>query len=207
MSYKKIVIIDYNMGNLRSVYNATRFLGLDVELTSSKRNISDSYGIILPGVGAFGDAIKNIKELGLFDLIIEQINKGKPYLGICLGLQLLFETSEESNNYRGFSIFEGNSIMFQSKEIKIPHIGWNSINIKKKASNLLKDIKTGEYFYFVHSYYVKPKDSGIILATTEYGEEFVSAVNRDNIFGVQFHPEKSHDMGLKVLKNFANICC
>jgi len=206
MSYKKIVIIDYNMGNLRSVYNATRFLGLDVELTSSKRNISDSYGIILPGVGAFGDAIKNIKELGLFDLIIEQINKGKPYLGICLGLQLLFETSEESNNYRGFSIFEGNSIMFQSKEIKIPHIGWNSINIKKKASNLLKDIKTGEYFYFVHSYYVKPKDSGIILATTEYGEEFVSAVNRDNIFGVQFHPEKSHDMGLKVLKNFANIC-
>ncbi len=205
MLYKKIVIIDYKMGNLSSVYNAFKFLEIPIELSNSKQKIKNSSGIVLPGVGAFGDAMKNLEALRLVDILKNEIASGKPYLGICLGLQILFEKSEENKNVSGLSIFPGKVIKFKSKSIKIPHIGWNQILIKKR-NRLLKNVKNNSFFYFVHSFYVKPSDSKIISTITSYGENFVSSVSKDNIYGVQFHPEKSQKEGLKIIKNFAQIC-
>lgn len=205
MFYKKLVIIDYKMGNISSVYNALKYLNIPVQLTNNKKKIKESSGIILPGVGSFGDAVKNIKELNIFELLITELNKGKPYLGICLGLQLLFERSEEYKKCKGFSIFKGEVVRFKEKGIKIPHIGWNQILIKRK-NPMYKNIKNNSYFYFVHSYYAKPKDNNIVSTTTFYGEEFVSSIYKDNIYAVQFHPEKSQEDGLKLIKNFADFC-
>ncbi len=205
MLYKKIVIIDYKMGNLSSVYNAFRFLNIPVELSNNKQKIRDSYGIVLPGVGAFADAMKNLDKFNLVELIQNEINKGKPYLGICLGLQLLFEKSEESRGINGLSIFKGKVIRFKSKSIKVPHIGWNQILIRKR-SPILKCIKNNSYFYFVHSFYVQPENEGLISTITNYGEDFVSSISNENIYGVQFHPEKSQEEGLKIIKNFAMLC-
>jgi len=200
----KIAVIDYGLGNLASVYNALKSLGGKPKITESPKDLLSSDKIVLPGVGAFQDGMKGLTERGLSDAIKKSIEKGKPYLGICLGLQLLFEKSEEGGP-EGLSIFKGRVKRFdESKGIKVPHIGWNTVDQKKdtKRPKLLSGIETGDYFYFDHSYYGSPQDENVILARTPYGDNFGSILGRDNIFAVQFHPERSQRIGLKMLKNF-----
>jgi len=194
-----IAVIDYGAGNLKSVANALDFLKAKYKITDNPKDIEKADKIIFPGVGAFGDCIKALEKRDLIETLKKEIPK-KPYLGICLGLQILFEKSEESLKVKGLGIFRGNVKRFKSK-LKIPQIGWNSVDIIKK-NELLKNIKDNSYFYFVHSYYVNPKDKWIILTKTDYGEDFVSGIAKDNTFGVQFHPERSGEVGLKILENF-----
>lgn len=198
-----IAIIDYGAGNLKSVTNALDFLRADYKVTNEKEDIKKSDKIIFPGVGSFGDCMNSLKDKNLIKTLKEEIIK-KPYLGICLGLQVLFEESEENPDAKGLSIFKGKCKRFENKKLKVPQIGWNSINIIKK-DNLLKKIKNNSYFYFVHSYYVGPKDDGIISAKTDYGIEYCSGIAKDNIFAFQFHPERSGGIGLRILKNFAEL--
>lgn len=196
----KVLIVDYGMGNLRSVSKAFERVGFEVKISSEPEEVRKAKILVLPGVGAFRDAVENLKRLGLYGEIIRHMEKGKPFMGICLGLQLLFERSYEFGETEGFGIFEGEVILLPPK-VKVPHIGWNQL-WKKKDSDLLDGIKNGEYFYFVHSYHVIPKRKDIILTTTDYGIDFVSSVEYQNIFAVQFHPEKSQRAGLKLLENF-----
>lgn len=205
MSSEKIVIIDYGMGNLASVLNAFRFLGFDAEVSDRPERLVSAPGLVLPGVGAFGDAVKNLSSSGLAEVIKEEIGKGKPYLGICLGYQLLFEGSEEDAGSRGLGLFKGKVIRFKAGDMKVPHIGWNLAE-KRKDDPILAGLKDPDYFYFVHSYYPAPEDPGLILTETEYGDRFASSVSRGNVFAFQFHPEKSQDAGLAILKNFGEIC-
>ncbi|MDD5067471.1 MAG: imidazole glycerol phosphate synthase subunit HisH [bacterium] len=205
MSSKKLVIIDYKMGNLGSVYNAFRFLKHNVEISDSPQKLMDCDGMVLPGVGAFGDAMKNLNRSSLADTIRSEIKKGKPYLGICLGYQMLFESSEEDRDIKGLGVLKGGVVRFRTDNLKVPHIGWNQIKIQKE-SMILKEIGDNSYLYFVHSYYPDPEDEDLALTRTEYGESFVSAVAKDNIFAFQFHPEKSQESGLKILKNFGDMC-
>lgn len=198
-----IAVIDYGMGNLRSVTNALEKLGADVIITGDKKTISSAKAIILPGVGAFGKCMENLEKRGLIECIKESIDKGKQYLGICLGMQVLFETSEETPTAIGMGILKGTVPRFTG-ELKVPHMGWNNINIVKET-RILQGIDTGEHFYFVHSYYCLPMDKTIVATTTPYGDEFVSSVQKDNVFACQFHPEKSQKAGLKLLKNFINL--
>jgi glutamine amidotransferase len=199
-----IAVVDYGMGNLRSVEKGLQHVGVDARIVTDAASIDNAEGIVLPGVGAFKDCIKNLQEQGLTETILKNINKGKPYLGICLGLQVLFEDSEEFGNTKGLGVFKGSVPRFPQSELKVPHMGWNSINIKKQAP-ILAGIPEGSYLYFVHSYYVKPEDKDIIAATTDYGIEFTSMVWKDNIMATQFHPEKSQDLGLKILKSFGDF--
>lgn len=196
-----IAVIDYGAGNLKSITNALDFLKVKYKVTDKVSDIEKADKIIFPGVGSFGDCVKSLKKKGLFESLKKEIIR-KPYLGICLGLQVLFESSEESIGVKGLSIFKGKCKKFKSKDLKIPQIGWNSIKIINKKSLLLKNIKNDFYFYFVHSYYVDPKDKEIILTKTDYGIDFVSAIEKDNIFATQFHPERSGNIGLKILENF-----
>ncbi len=205
MSSKKIVIINYKTGNLLSVYNAFHFMGFDIEITDSKQKIKDSCGIILPGVGAFEDTMKNLDSLNLIDTLKDEIHEGKPYLGICLGYQILFENSEEDPGIDGLKLLKGKVIRFKTTKNKIPHIGWNQIQ-KKKDSFLLNNVADNSFFYFVHSYYPVPEDKNIILTQTEYDDVFSSAIHKDNIFAAQFHPEKSQERGLQIIKNFGDYC-
>ena len=198
-----IAIIDYGMGNLRSVTNALEKLGADAVVTRDKKVIKESRAIILPGVGAFGKCIENLEKLELLGFIKETIEEGKQYLGICLGMQVLFESSEEAPGMAGMGILKGTVPRFTGN-IKIPHMGWNNIKIVKKTE-ILSGIENSEYFYFVHSYYCSPEDKGIVATTTPYGEEFASSVQKDNVFACQFHPEKSQRVGLKLLQNFVNL--
>lgn len=197
------VIIDYGAGNIKSVSKALDYLKAKHKITNSPKDIANAEKLIFPGVGNFGEVMAQLEKLKLIRPIKEFISSGKPYLGICLGLQVLFESSEESSGVKGLGILKGNVKKLKTK-FKIPQIGWNTINIKKK-SKLLAGIKEGSYFYFVHSYYVQPSDKKVILTTTDYETEFVSAVEKENIYAVQFHPEKSGDAGLKVLENFVKI--
>jgi len=199
-----IAIIDYGMGNIRSVEKGFQKAGADVKVTQDPRDINNADGVVLPGVGAFRDCMKGLEDLNLSNAVIETIKKGKPFLGICVGLQILFSESEEFGNSRGLDIFKGRVVRFQSKDLKIPQMGWNQLNIIN-SNALFKGIPDKSYFYFVHSYYVVPEDKGIISTTTDYGIEFTSSVCRDNVYAVQFHPEKSQTLGLKVLENFSNI--
>lgn len=199
-----IAVIDYGAGNLKSITNALDFLKVKYKVTDSSKEIEEADKIIFPGVGAFGDCVNSLKKRKIFEKLKKEINK-KPYLGICLGLQVLFESSEESPNIEGLSIFKGKCKKFIDKKLKIPQIGWNSINIINKKNKLLKNIKNDSYLYFVHSYYVEPEDKGIILAKTDYGIDFASGIEKHNIFGVQFHPERSGSVGLEILRNFVNI--
>ncbi len=202
-----IAIVDYDMGNLRSVEKAFLKLGLEAEVTRSPKNLLNASHIVLPGVGAFKDCMRNLDQYGLIDPILKSIEAGKPFLGICLGLQLLFEESTEFGVHKGLGVLKGRVVRFSSvgKEgLKVPHMGWNSIMFKKQ-SPLMNDIPEGEYFYFVHSYYAAPDDSAVALTTTDYGIEFVSSIEKDNITACQFHPEKSQKAGLKVLKNFSAL--
>lgn len=201
-----IAIIDYGMGNLRSVEKAFLKIGAPVKVTHSASDIALAKAVVLPGVGAFGDCMRNLKEKGLLEAIIKAIQEGKPYLGICLGLQILFEESEEFGLSKGLGIIPGRvkRFSFQDRAIKIPHMGWNSIKIIKR-SPVLKDIPDNSYFYFVHSYYVEPAHEGIVSTLTEYGLEFVSSIWKDNIIATQFHPEKSQALGLKLLRSFVEF--
>ncbi len=198
-----IAVIDYGMGNLRSVGKALEHVGADVVITGEPSKLKDSRALVLPGVGAFRDAVKNLKERGIWDVVLEEVKKGKPLLGICLGLQLLFEKSYEFGETEGLGLIKGEVIKFNlPPEFKIPHMGWNQI-FKKKESPLLEGIKEGEFFYFVHSYYVKPEEEEVVLTETDYGGLFfTSSIEKDNVFATQFHPEKSQRAGLKLLENF-----
>lgn len=196
-----IAIADYGIGNLRSVQKAFNKLGYDAIITGDKAVIESASHVVLPGVGAFADAINLLKTTGLDKVIIAEANKGKPILGICLGMQLLFESSSESGVHEGLGLIKGKITRFDI-DLKVPQVGWNSVKVAK-SSKILKNVD-GEYFYFVHSFCaadINDETCGI----TDYSVEFTSAVEKNNIFGVQFHPEKSGESGLKILKNFAEI--
>jgi imidazole glycerol phosphate synthase glutamine amidotransferase subunit len=197
-----ITIINYGTGNFRSVENAFKYLGEKTEVTDKPDEIEKAEKIVLIGVGSFGRAAKVLEKKKLAVPIKKAILSGKPFLGICLGLQLLFEKSEESPGVKGLGVFKGECLKF--KNVKTPQLGWNRIKIKKK-SDLFKDIPEESYFYFMHSFYVKPAQSGLISAITDYGQDYCSAVSFKNIFAVQFHPEKSGPAGLQIFKNFINI--
>lgn len=201
-----IAIIDYGAGNIQSVYKALKFIGADCKVTSDKDEILNADGAILPGVGSFGDAMDTMTKRGIKDTIIEYTKSGKPFLGICLGLQLLFPESEETPGVKGLDIFKGTitKIPNQNRTLKIPHMGWNNISIKQK-NGIFKGIESEPYVYFVHSFYLKAQDKDIVAATTQYGVEIDAAVQKGNIIATQFHPEKSGEVGLKMLKNFVEM--
>ncbi len=195
-------IIDYDAGNIRSVEKAFRFLGEEAYVTRDRSQILEADRVVLPGVGAFGDAMGKLCGLGLDEIIWETVDKGTPFLGICLGLQLLFERSEESGGVAGLGILKGEILRIPEKtELKIPHIGWNSLSYPNK-SRLMEGIPENSYAYFVHSYYLQAADTEIVVATTEYGVQIHACVEKDNIYACQFHPEKSSETGLAILKNF-----
>ncbi len=203
-----IAIIDYGMGNLKSVKKALEFVGAKVKITAKAEDIKQAKAIILPGVGAFRAAMKNLNELKIIPILKEEIKQGKLFLGICLGLQLLFTQSREDGLCAGLNIVKGNVNRFKFSDknhLKIPHMGWNTIKIKNKKQDILKGIPDNSYFYFVHSYYVEVEDKEKIMAVTDYGGEFCSAIGRDNLYGMQFHPEKSGEVGLKILNNFYQL--
>ena len=199
-----ITVIDYGSGNLRSVEKGFLKAGFDVKVTNRPEDVQKAEAIVLPGVGAFRDCMQELTNLGMTDVLIEAIKKGTPYLGICLGLQILFSESVEFGSTKGLGIFKGKVVKFESDKLKIPQMGWNQLNIKN-STPLFNEIPDKSYFYFVHSYYVVPEDESIISTTTDYGAEFTSSVCRDNVYAVQFHPEKSQALGLQMLKNFGNI--
>lgn len=198
-------IIDYGAGNLHSVKNALDFLGEENIITSDPEIIRAADRVILPGVGAFGDAMSCMEKAGLVDAVKEAASSGKPFLGICLGLQLLFEESEEKSGVAGLGIFKGKVVKIPSAEgLKIPHMGWNSLEIPK-SSKILCNLGDNPFVYFVHSYYILPDDENDVSAYTTYGTRLGIAVERGNVFATQFHPEKSGDTGMKILKNFISL--
>ena len=200
-----IAVIDYDAGNIKSVEKALDYIGEKCVVTRDRKLIEQADKVILPGVGAFGDAMHRLNEYGLTETIHNVTDKGKPFLGICLGLQLLFESSEESEGVAGLGILPGKIIRFpEDKGYKVPQIGWNSLDIKTGAT-LFRNVPNQSYVYFVHSYYLKAADEGIVAATTEYAAHVDASVEKDNIFACQFHPEKSGRVGLEILKNFAEI--
>ncbi len=200
-----IAIIDYGAGNLQSVKKALDFIGAENIITDDPQKIKSADKVLLPGVGSFGDAMDSMAKSGLVETVKECALSGKPFLGICLGLQLLFEESEESPGVKGLGIFKGKIKKFSSDMgLKIPHIGWNSLSIKQNDT-LFKDIPENSYVYFVHSYYLHAEDESDIATVTNYGIDFHSAVGKNNVFATQFHPEKSGDVGLQILRNFASM--
>jgi glutamine amidotransferase len=205
----RIAVVDYGMGNLRSVEKALEVAGVRTLLTSSPDGIDRCDKIVFPGVGAFGDAMKELRRRRLVRPIISAIESGRPFLGLCLGLQLLFEKSEEAPGIKGLGVLKGEVKRFRfaaDRRIKVPHMGWNSIKYGRTfKTGILRGVPDGSYMYFVHSYYVKPADKSAILTTTGYGIDFVSGVAKDNIYGLQFHPEKSQSVGLKMLGNFVRL--
>ncbi|MCX8026760.1 MAG: imidazole glycerol phosphate synthase subunit HisH [Thermodesulfovibrionales bacterium] len=196
-----IAIVDYGMGNLRSVQKAFQKVGADVVITSSSREIENAKGIVLPGVGAFKDCIDNLKRFGIIDSIIKSIEAGKPFLGICLGLQSLFEESEEFGSSEGLGIFKGKVVRFKEMGLKVPHMGWNQVRFVRRPE-FLSHIPDNSFFYFVHSYHVVPTSNEIVSGITDYGYEFVSMIYKDNVIATQFHPEKSQTVGLEFIKGF-----
>lgn len=194
-----IAIIDYGAGNLRSVQKAFEYIGADAIVTSDKKDILTADRVVLPGVGAFGDCVEALRKDGLDECIYEVTDKGTPFLGICLGLQMLFETSEETPEATGLGIFKGKNIRIpDSPGLKIPHMGWNSIELCKES----KILENNSFVYFVHSYYLNTDEENLVSAYTEYGERLAIAVERDNVFATQFHPEKSGDVGMEILRKF-----
>ena len=200
---KLIILVDYGVGNLYSVAKATAYVGGDVKISGSVDDLKRAEKIILPGVGAFGDCMKNLEATGLIPTIKREIGDGKKILGICVGMQILFAGSEESPCVDGLKIFGGHVRKIRAGNLKIPHMGWNSV--KFGDSKLFAGLSGEPYFYFVHSYHTDPDDKKIIAATTNYGEEVTAAIEFENIFATQFHPEKSGDVGLQVLKNFVEL--
>jgi glutamine amidotransferase len=198
-----IAIIDYGMGNLRSVQKGFERVGRDAVVTSDAKTILSASKVVLPGVGAFPDCMRNLEQYGLIDAVQKSISSGKPFLGICLGLQLLFTESEEFGLSKGLDVIKGRVIRFKLKDpsLKIPHMGWNGLSIKRRAP-ALQDVPDNSHVYFVHSFHVVPEDKSVIATTTDYGSEFVSSIWKENILAVQFHPEKSQALGLSILKRF-----
>ncbi len=206
-----IAIIDYGMGNLRSVQKGFERVGRDAVVTRDPKIILNASRVVLPGVGAFPDCMRNLEEYGLIEVVNKSIESGKPFLGICLGLQLLFTESEEFGISKGLDIIKGRVVRFRGPQfeihdskletMKVPHMGWNSISIKRRAP-VLQDIPDNSHVYFVHSFHVVPDDKSVIATTTSYGIDFVSSIWKDNIFASQFHPEKSQALGLSILKRF-----
>jgi glutamine amidotransferase len=200
-----ITIIDYGMGNLRSVQKACESLGLSAKISSSPAEIAAAEKLILPGVGAFRDAIAELKRQQLVEPILQHIAADKPLLGICLGLQLLFDRSYEDGQYEGLGVIPGEVVRFpELPEIKVPHMGWNSLS-RKFDTPLLAGIPDEAHFYFVHSYYVVPNDPAVVAATSNHGVDFCAMIARGNLFATQFHPEKSQRVGLKLLENFSKL--
>ena len=200
-----IAIIDYEMGNLRSVQKGFEKVGHSAIVTSDAAQIRSASRVVLPGVGAFEDAMDALKRRDLIEPILEQIQSGKPFLGICLGLQLLFEKGFEGGEHEGLGVLAGTVNRFELPEsYKVPHMGWNQIKIRQSAP-ILETIADGGYFYFVHSYFVAPSDDSCVALETDYGVDFCSMIWRDNLYATQFHPEKSQELGLRILKNFAEL--
>jgi glutamine amidotransferase len=189
------------MGNLRSVVKAIELYTNDVRVSTDPSSIEDSSAIVLPGDGAFGAAMKNLTERGWIDPIKKHISANRHFLGICLGYQLLFSDSEEFGSTKGLDIIPGSVVRFPHNELKVPHMGWNSIEFARE-SKFLKGIPSGEYFYFIHTFYPQPADESVVLGTSEYGVKFACIVEKGNLLAAQFHPEKSHNAGLKIIENF-----
>ena len=200
-----IAIIDYDAGNIKSVEKALHFLGQEVKITGDAQEILQADKVVLPGVGAFGDAMANLKNRGLDQVICQVAESGTPFLGICLGLQLLFERSDEAPGVEGLGILKGEIRKIPQQEgLKIPHMGWNSLHLEHNG-RLFQGIKEGAYVYFVHSYYLKAEEEEIVKASTEYSTHIHASVEKGNVFACQFHPEKSSEVGLKILKNFVEL--
>lgn len=200
-----IAIIDYDAGNIKSVEKALLLLGQEVVITGGREEILKADKVILPGVGAFGDAMANLRKTGLDQVIREVTGKGTPFLGICLGLQLLFERSGEAPGVEGLGILKGEILRIPDSEgLKIPHMGWNSLHLENDG-RLFRGISEGAYVYFVHSYYLKAADESIVKASTEYSTHIHASVEKDNVFACQFHPEKSSDVGIQILRNFVKL--
>ena len=199
-----VVVVDYERGNLRSVQKALEHVGAQAIVTRDPKTISKADKMVLPGVGAFADCMENLKRFQLTEPIMEFLATGRPFLGICLGLQLLFTESEEFGVTKGLESIPGRVVRFP-KGLKVPHMGWNAVEIWKEDCPLLKGIEEGGYFYFVHSYYVVPFDLSVVSTSTTYGVEYTSMIWRDNIFATQFHPEKSQRLGLTILENFHHL--
>jgi imidazole glycerol-phosphate synthase subunit HisH len=206
-----ITIVDYQMGNLRSVQKALESVGAQAVVTSDPDEVARADKLILPGVGGFGEAIAELQKRNLTQPIVELIRSGKPMLGICLGLQMLFEVGYENGTHQGLGVFQGDVVRFSGEGysvgsgLKVPHMGWNQVAIKKLGCPLFNDIPERSYFYFVHSYFVRPKDPNIVWLECDYGQSFCAAVWKDNVYATQFHPEKSQAIGLKLLSNFAQM--
>ena len=197
-----IVVVDYGMGNLRSVSKALEHLGGKVRVSSKVKDLETCDKMVLPGVGAFQDASEELKSRELFEPVLAHLKKQKPFLGVCLGLQLLFETSEENPGSQGFAAYPGKVQLFRSKGVKVPHMGWNQVKFKQDHP-IFKGVSDNSYFYFVHSYYAVPKNPDLVAGACQYGdEEFAAIVAKDHMVATQFHPEKSQDAGLKLLSNF-----
>jgi imidazole glycerol-phosphate synthase subunit HisH len=199
-----LAIIDYGMGNLRSVYMAFRRLGVEAQVTSDPGTLMQAQAVVLPGVGAFGDAMSNLRTLALVEPIRELIAADRPLIGICLGLQLLFESSNEMGEHRGLGVLPGRVRRFP-RELTVPHMGWNQIH-QARPIPLWRGLPDHAYAYFVHSYYVEPEDASVIAATTDYGIDYASVVARGNLYGIQFHPEKSQAVGERILRNWLIAC-
>ena len=200
-----IAIIDYDAGNIKSVEKALAYLGEEVRITRDREEILASDGVILPGVGAFGDAMEKLHTYGLVDVIREVVRRQIPFLGICLGLQLLFEGSEESDGVEGLHLLDGEILRIPEQEgLKIPNIGWNSLDLQNNG-RLFENLNGNPFVYFVHSYYLKAREESIVKATIEYSTHIHASVEKDNIFACQFHPEKSGTVGLQILSNFAKL--
>lgn len=202
-----IAVIDYGMGNIHSVHKVIGSMGLKPLIVTKKDDLDKVEKIILPGVGAFADAMDELDRRDLKTSLISQINNKKPFLGICLGMQLLFNRSFEGKGCAGLGVLNGVVNRFSNRDkFKVPHIGWNRINASVNPCKLLEGVAPGSYVYFCHSYYVQPQEQQVIAATTDYGIDFASVVCKDNVFGVQFHPEKSQKIGIKILENFIKLC-
>jgi glutamine amidotransferase len=200
-----IVIVDYQMGNLRSVQKAFERVGYSATISSDPARITKAEKLVLPGVGAFGDAMAELRQRDLIDPVCEVIRSGRPFLGICLGLQLLFDVGYEGDEYQGLGILPGKVVRFELPETyKVPHMGWNQAIIRRRAP-ILNGIDEGTHFYFVHSYYAVPDDPDVVAIEADYAQPFCAMVWRDNLFATQFHPEKSQQQGLRLLRNFAQL--
>ncbi|CAB3389865.1 imidazole glycerol phosphate synthase subunit HisH [Kyrpidia spormannii] len=200
-----IAVIDYGMGNLHSVAKGFAKVGVEARVTSDPRAVVEADGVVLPGVGAFGDAMFNLRHLGMLDAIRRVVKEGRPLLGICLGMQLLFSESEEHGRHVGLHLIPGKVRRFQG-DFKIPHMGWNDLTICRPDHPLVDGVKNGDFVYFVHSYYAEPQDPGVVVADTDYHVRVPAIVAKDQVMGMQFHPEKSSDIGLRMLRNFADLC-
>ncbi len=204
MSVHGMAVVDYGMGNLRSVQKAFERIGVFPTITSDPAVVDAAQAVVLPGVGAFGDAMQNLRAAGLIPALHRAIGGERPFLGICLGQQLLFEWSEEMGRHEGLGVFRGGVMRFPDGALKVPHIGWNQVHVRQ-ASPVLQGVADASFAYFVHSFYVAPDEPATVLATTDYGVDFASVVGRGRVFCIQFHPEKSQAVGLRILRNFASL--